>query len=88
MKKVREAWKRRQLIKSAQRKVAKNMSCKGITSDEWNALAYKPLQEARKATAPKGQKDRTMPAWQFAILWPLFMYELVWVTNTILAFFD
>lgn len=58
------ARKRRALIRSAQRKVAArllierddsgrivsaSMSKARLTSDEWNALAYEPLQEAMRS---------------------------------------
>lgn len=43
------AWLRRKLlIRSAQRKLRDDMSARRITSDEWNALAYRPLKEAMK----------------------------------------
>lgn len=43
------AWLRRKmLIRSAQSKLRDDMSARRITSDEWNALAYKPLKEAMK----------------------------------------
>lgn len=60
----RAARKRKALIRSAQRKVADSLVIKrdadgmivsasirsaGLTSDEWNALAYEPLQEAMRS---------------------------------------
>ena len=43
------AFKRWRLIRSAKRKVREDGNAYGLTSDEWNALAYEPLQAVRKS---------------------------------------
>lgn len=40
--------KRKKLIRSAKLKVAREGNAKNVTADEWNALAYEPLQKARR----------------------------------------
>lgn len=39
------AAKRRALIRSAQQKVAQDGNARRVTGDEWNALAYQPMQD-------------------------------------------
>lgn len=50
-------FRRHRLIRSAQRKVRQDLSARRVTCDEWNALAYRPLnrvrEEIRKAEGSK-----------------------------------
>lgn len=48
-----EQRQRQALIRSAQRKVARDGSARNVNADEWNALAYEPLKKAMEATSPQ-----------------------------------